>query len=137
MTRLEDLSRIDIPKIHDAKGNLSVLEGQTVPFEFKRVYYLYDVPSTAERHGNAHKTLKQFLIALSGSFEVVVHDGENQSRFMLNRPNQGLYIPEGIWRSMENFSSGAVCLVLASEVYDEADYLRDFSDFQSFKNGIS
>lgn len=134
MTTIEDITRIDIPKIHDAKGNLSVVERETIPFEIKRVYYLYDVPSTAERQGNAHKNQHKVLIALSGSFEVVLHDGVQEITVTLNRPNQGLYIPPGIWREIRNFSSGSVCLVIASDVFDEADYIRDFNAFESFKD---
>ncbi|MFT3796802.1 sugar 3,4-ketoisomerase [Flavobacterium sp.] len=137
MTSLNDIRLIDIPKIHDAKGNLSVVEGPTLPFEIKRVYYLYDVPSTAERYGNAHKLQQRVLIALSGSFEITLKDGKNEKVVTLNKPNQGLYIPNGIWREMRNFSSGSVCLVIASDDYDESDYLREFEDFQSFKNRTS
>lgn len=137
MTTIDDIKRIDIPKIHDAKGNLSVVEGQTIPFLMKRVYYLYDVPSTAEREGNAHKHQQKVLIALSGSFEIILHDGTSQTTVTLNRPNQGLYIPGGIWREMRNFSSGSVCLVIVSDAYDEQDYIRDFDAFRSFKNSVS
>lgn len=137
MTKLNDIKLIQIPKIHDAKGNLSVVEGSTIPFEIKRVYYLYDVPSTAERYGNAHKQQERVLIALSGSFEVTLKDGQSEQVFTLNKPNQGLYIPNGIWREMRNFSSGSVCLVIASDNYDESDYIREFVDFQSFKDRTS
>lgn len=137
MTTIDDIKRIDIPKIHDTKGNLSVIEGQTIPFAIRRVYYLYDVPSTAEREGNAHKQQQKVLIALSGSFEVVLHDGVRETAVTLNRPNQGLYIPAGIWREMRNFSSGSVCLVIASENFDEQDYVRDFERYKLSKNGIS
>lgn len=136
MTNLNDIQLIDIPKIQDAKGNLSVIEGLTVPFDIRRVYYLYDVPSTAQRHGNAHIRQKKMLIALSGSFEVRLHDGGQERTITLNRPNQGLYIPEGIWREMRNFSSGSVCLVISSEEFDEQDYIRDFETYRLSKNGI-
>jgi len=137
MTNISDSKLIDIPKIHDAKGNLSVVEGDTVPFPIQRVYYLYDVPSHAERFGHAHRLQQKLLIALSGSFEVVLRDGQTEKVVTLNRPNLGLYIPDGIWREMRNFSSGAVCLVVASENFDERDYIRDFSEYQSFKDRIS
>ena len=137
MTTINDIRQIDIPKIHDAKGNLSVVEGETIPFEIKRVYYLYDVPSTAEREGNAHKQQQKVLIALSGSFDVILHDGMTETTVTLNRPNQGLYIPDGIWREMRNFSSGSVCLVIASENFDEQDYIRDFEVYRLSKNRIS
>jgi hypothetical protein len=136
-TRIDDIKLIKLPKIHDVRGNLSVIENETIPYEIKRVYYLYDVPSDAHRGGHAHINLKQFLIALSGSFDVVLKDGENTKKITLNKPNIGLLIENGIWRELENFSSGSVCLVLASEVFDEADYIREFADFQLFKNRIS
>ena len=137
MTTINDIQLIDIPKIHEIRGNLSVIEGNTIPFEMKRVYYLYDVPSGAERGGHAHKKLRQFMIALSGSFDVVLNDGSKQKIITLNKPNVGLLIVNGIWRELENFSSGSVCLVLASDVFVEEDYIRDFEDFKLFKNGIS
>ena len=101
-----------------------------MPFEIKRVYYLYDVPAGAERGGHSHKEQLEFLVALSGSFEVVLNDGQQQRKVTLNKPNQGLLIPNGIWRELENFSSGSVCLVIASEVFVEADYIRDFEQFK-------
>ncbi|WGD35139.1 FdtA/QdtA family cupin domain-containing protein [Olleya sp. YS] len=127
---------IEIPKIKDpeGRGNLSVVEKDIVPFDIKRVYYLYDVPSDAYRGGHAHKALYQFLIPLSGSFDVILKDGTNINSVTLNKPNKGLLIVPGIWRELENFSSGAVCLVLASEVYDEADYIRDYNAFKLFKS---
>ena len=124
---------ITIPKIEERRGNLSVIEGDTVPFEIKRVYYLYDVPSGAERGGHAHKNLQQFLVALSGSFDVVLNDGKEEQIITLNKPYEGLLINSGIWRELQNFSSGSVCLVVASEVYIEADYIRDFEEFKAFK----
>lgn len=123
---------IQIPKITEPRGNLSVIENQTVPFEIKRVYYLYDVPSGSLRGGHAHKNLKQFLIALSGSFDVVLNDGKEVKTITLNKPNEGLLINPGIWRELNNFSSGSVCLVLASEVYNELDYIRDFQVFKVY-----
>mgnify|MGYP000036743170 CR=1 FL=1 len=124
---------IDIPKIEDRRGNLAVIEKNCIPFETKRVYYLYDVPSDAFRGGHSHKEQMEFLVALSGSFEVVLDDGETRQRIMLNKPNKGLLIPTGVWRELENFSSGAVCLVLASDVFDETDYIRDYKLFKSLK----
>ena len=132
---IENVEIISIPKIVDDKGRgkLSVIEKSIVPFEIKRVYYLYDVPSDAFRGGHAHKDLYQFMIPLSGSFEVSIDDGFNSKKIMLNKPDQGLLIPSGIWREMDNFSAGSVCLVLASEVYDESDYFRDYNSFQDYK----
>ncbi|OUR90334.1 hypothetical protein A9Q87_13660 [Flavobacteriales bacterium 34_180_T64] len=124
---------IDIPKIEDRRGNLSVVEGDCVPFDIKRVYYLYDVPSGAFRGGHAHKKLYQFLIALSGSFDVHLKDGKEQKTITLNKPNIGLLIVPGTWREIDNFSSGAVCLVLASKNFDEDDYIRDYQDFKVYK----
>ena len=132
---IENVEIISIPKIVDDKGRgkLSVIEKSIVPFEIKRVYYLYDVPSDAFRGGHAHKDLYQFMIPLSGSFEVSIDDGFNSKKIMLNKPDQGLLIPSGIWREMDNFSAGSVCLVLASEVYDESDYFRDYNSFEDYK----
>ncbi|TRX24611.1 WxcM-like domain-containing protein [Flavobacterium franklandianum] len=137
MTTINDVQLIEVPKIHDTRGNLSVIEGKTIPFELKRVYYLYDVPSGSERGGHSHIEQKEFLIALSGSFDVVLRDGISQKVITLNKPNFGLLIPTGIWRELQNFSSGSVCLVLASAVFDEGDYIRNFKEFRLFKNRIS
>ncbi len=132
---INNVEIISIPKIIDEKGRgkLSVIEKSINPFEIKRVYYLYDVPSDDYRGGHAHKNLNQFMIALSGSFEVKIDDGSNHKKIMLNKPNQGLLIPSGIWREMDNFSAGAVCLVLASEFFDESDYFRDYNSFIDYK----
>ncbi len=134
-TTLENIQLIDIPKISDpdGRGNLSVIEKDIIPFEIQRVYYLYDVPSNSTRGGHAHIELIQCLIALSGSFDVVLDDGKNKKVVTLNRPDIGLLIPTGIWRELENFSSGGVCLSLVSDVYKEEDYIREYSDFLSFK----
>ena len=121
--------RIKIPKIEDTRGNLSVVEKDVIPFEIKRVYYLYDVPAGAERGGHAHKEQKEFLVALSGSFDVILNDGESEKVVTLNKPFEGLLINEGIWRELKNFSSGSVCLVLASDVFEESDYIRDYQEF--------
>ena len=121
---------IDIPKITDVRGNLSVIENDVVPFETRRVYYLYDVPSGTHRGGHAHKNLLQMLIAISGSFDVVLKDRYgNQKTITLNKPNEGLLIPNMIWRELENFSSGSVCLVVASEPYKKDDYIRALDKF--------
>ena len=120
---------ITLPKIEDRRGNLSVIENDTIPFEIKRIYYVYDIPSGVERGGHSHKNLKEFLVALSGSFDVVLNDGNQIVNVTLNKPNVGLLINPGIWRELKNFSSGAVCLVVASDVYIEEDYIRDLDEF--------
>jgi dTDP-4-dehydrorhamnose 3,5-epimerase-like enzyme len=127
---LDDCKLIDLPKIADARGNLTFVEGgRHVPFEIKRIYYLYDVPGGAERGGHAHKNLHQLIVAMSGSFDIVLDDGRQKKRIHLNRSYHGLYVCPMIWREMDNFSSGAVCLVLASNLYDESDYYRDYKVF--------
>jgi len=123
---------IDIPKINNTKGNIGVIENDTIPFDVKRVYYLFDVPSGAKRGGHAHKKLKQVLIAISGSFDVVLKNGKSKEIITLNRPDKGLLIENNIWRELENFSSGSVCLVLASEEFSENDYIRSYKDYLSF-----
>ncbi|HEX7900650.1 MAG TPA: FdtA/QdtA family cupin domain-containing protein [Planctomycetota bacterium] len=133
---LQDCRVIQLPQVQDTRGNLTFVEGgRHIPFEIKRVYYLYDVPGGAVRAGHAHKTLKQFLVAMSGSFDVTVFDGQRQQRFHLNRSYNGLYIPEMIWREIDNFSSGSVCMALASEFYDEADYYRSRETFLEAARG--
>jgi len=124
---------IEIPKIENSLGNIAVIENDVIPFEIKRVYYLYDIPSSAVRGGHSHKKLQQVLIAISGSFDVVLKDGKTQKKVTLNKPSKGLLIDNNIWRELENFSSGAVCLVIASQVFDEADYIRDYNDFLKTK----
>lgn len=126
---LSKINLISLPKIEDQRGNLSVIESDIIPFEIKRVYYLYDVPSGSERGGHAHKDLLEFLVALSGSFDVILNDGISETTVTLNKPNIGLLIPTGVWRELNNFSSGSVCLVVASDVYIEDDYIRDFDEF--------
>lgn len=127
---------IDLPKITDQRGNLTFIEGcRHVPFDIKRVYYLYDVPGGESRGGHAHKNLQQFIIAMSGSFDVVLDDGTNTKRFHMNRAHYGLYVPSGVWRELDNFSSGSVCLVLASEYYGEEDYIREYAAFKSYAFG--
>jgi dTDP-4-dehydrorhamnose 3,5-epimerase-like enzyme len=121
---------IEFPIVHDPRGNLSFIEGErTIPFPIQRVYYLYDVPGGAVRGGHAHRNLQQVLIALSGSFDVVLDDGLERKKFFLNRSWHGLLIPSLVWRELENFSSGAVCLVLASEYFEESEYIRDHDQF--------
>lgn len=132
---LDSIKLLQIPKISDpdGRGNLSVIEKDILPFVIKRVYYLYDVPSSSTRGGHAHKQLKQFLIALSGSFDVVLDNGTHRRSITLNRPDRGLLIPNGVWRELENFSSGAVCLSLVSAEYNEMDYIRDYDEYKLFK----
>lgn len=133
MTDMKHIRLVDIPKISDPRGNLAVIEKACIPYPVKRVYYLYDVPSDAFRGGHAHIEQQEFLIAVSGSFEVVLDNGETKQRVMLNKPNKGLLIPTGIWRELDNFSSGAICLVLASDEFEEDDYIRDYETFKSSK----
>ncbi|WP_370476806.1 sugar 3,4-ketoisomerase [Tamlana flava] len=120
---------LNIPIIHDPRGNLAVIEKEVVPFETKRVYYLFDVPSGSSRGGHAHKELSQFLVALSGSFDVIIKIGEKTEKVTLNNPSRGLLITPCVWRELENFSSGAVCLVVASDVYKEEDYICNFEEY--------
>jgi len=133
MSTLQNCKILSIPKIEDPRGNLSVIENDVIPFDIKRVYYLYDVPSSAERGGHSHKEQQEFLIALSGSFDVILNDGNLQKTVTLNKPFEGLLITNKIWRELKNFSSGAVCLVIASDVFSEEDYIREFEDFLASK----
>lgn len=127
---------IDFPKIEDARGNLTFVEGDShIPFEIRRVYYLYDVPGGAARGAHAHKGLHQLIIAMSGSFDVILFDGERERRYSLNRAYYGLYVCPMMWRSLDNFSSGAVCMVLASQRYGEDDYIRDYDEFLRLTRG--
>lgn len=130
-----DCSIIELDKHHsDRLGNLTVVSNkETVPFEIKRSYYLYDVPGGESRGAHAHKELYQLIVAVSGSFTVTLDDGIEKRTFMLNRPYQGLYVVPGIWRTLDDFSSGSVCLVLASEVYQSEDYIRDYKEFLDYK----
>jgi len=130
---MNHINLIKIPVIEDVRGNLGFIQNDILPFEFKRIYYLFDVPSTAFRGGHSHIHQDEILIALSGSFEVVLDDGLEKKTILLNKPNVGLHIPTGIWRELENFSSGAVCLVIASDVFEETDYIRDYDDFLKSK----
>lgn len=127
---LSDCKILDLPKYTDPRGNLSVIEsGIHIPFEIKRVYYLYDVPGGSSRAGHGHKELQQVIIAMSGSFDVIVDDGYERKKIHLNRSYHGLYIPKMMWREVENFSSGGVCLVLASTMYDKSDYYHEYDEF--------
>lgn len=129
-----DCTIIELDKHHHEKGNITVVEnGTTVPFDVKRTYYLYDVPGGESRGGHAHKELSQLIIAASGSFNVTLDDGNVKRTFMLNRPYQALLVIPGIWRELDDFSSGSVCLVLASHIYDEHDYIRDYNEFLQLK----
>jgi hypothetical protein len=129
---LEHCRIIELPRINDPRGNLTFIEGQRhVPFEIKRVYYLYDVPGGAMRAGHGHKTLEQLMIAMSGSFDIELDDGHSKRKYHLNRSYFGLYIPSMIWRDINNFSSGSVCMVLASDYFNESDYYRDYDEFVS------
>jgi len=132
-TTLNNIQIINLPVVEDARGNLTFIQEGIVPYAFKRIYYLFDVPSGAERGGHAHKEQHEILIALSGSFDVILDDGTDKKTYTLNRPNKGLHIPDGLWRELQNFSSGAVCLVIAQDVFDEEDYIREYKDFLKFK----
>lgn len=137
-TSIYDCCIIELNKIHNRSGNITVIEGRSdIPFDLKRIYYLYDVPGGAERGGHAHKELQQLIVAASGCFDVVLDDGKNRKVVELNRPYYGLHIVPGIWRELINFSSGAICLVLASHKYSETDYIRVYDDFNSLKNDRS
>jgi hypothetical protein len=127
-----NIEMIQIPKIENNNGNIAVIENDAIPFEIKRVYYLFDVPSTAKRGGHAHKNLQQVLIPLSGSFDVVLKNGNEEQIITLNKPDKGLLIKSNVWRELENFSSGSVCLVLASAVFSEDDYIRDYQDYLQY-----
>ena len=133
-TTLNDCQLLHFPKNHQLNGNLtSITNHDEVPFDIKRIYYLYDVPGGETRGGHAHKDLHQIMMALSGSFTVTIDDGQLKKSFMLNQPYQGLLIPPGLWRDLDNFSSGSICMVLASEVYDEDDYFRDYEKYTHWK----
>lgn len=132
MTRLALCRLIDLPRITDPRGDLTFIEeSRHIPFDMQRVYYVYDVPAGASRGGHAHKELEQFVIAAAGSFDVVLHDGQEGKSITLDHPGKGLYLPRMIWRELIEFTEGAVCLVVASAPYDESDYYRDFDEFRA------
>lgn len=134
---MDDARLLDLDRIRTEVGDLVVVEeGKAVSFTPLRVYYLYDVPDTAERGEHAHKELEQLIVAVSGSFKVVLNDGQSEREFLLRKPTQGLFLPPGLWRSLTDFSGGSICLVLASHEYRESDYIRDYSDFAKWKNAV-
>jgi len=132
MARLNDIKQIEMPIIHDVRGNLSVIESsRDIPFDIKRIYYLYDVPEGAERGGHAHYNLQQFILPLSGSFDILLDDGLDWKRIRMDSCNKGILLPTMIWRELVNFEKNTVCLVLASEYFTEQDYIRNYNDFLS------
>lgn len=134
MYNVDDCHIVELPIVHKESGNISVLEnGNNIPFDIKRVYYLYDVPMGAERGGHAHYELQQYVIAASGAFTFILDDGINKKEVFLNHPNKALHIKPGIWREMKGFSSGSICLVLASMEYNEIDYMRDYDEFLNYR----
>jgi dTDP-4-dehydrorhamnose 3,5-epimerase-like enzyme len=134
---LSDCQIIELPRITDPRGNLTFIEGgRQVPFEIKRAFFLYDVPGGAMRAGHGHRMLQQLIVAMSGSFDVLLDDGRDKKTYHLNRSYYGLYIPPLVWREIENFSSGSVCMVLASDYYDEFDYYRDYEEFLKAAKGL-
>ena len=129
-----DCKLIELPKNYRDKGNITAVNSLIeIPFNVNRIYYLYDIPGGESRGGHAHKELQQVIIAASGSFDLIVDDGKNKKTFSLNRPNIGVLMPKGLWRELDNFSSGSICLVLASDIYDENDYIRNYEDFKKLK----
>lgn len=129
-----DCTFLNLPKNHTERGNITAINNlEEIPFEIKRVYYLYDVPGGIERGGHAHRELQQFIVAASGSFDLVLDDSKIKRTYHLNRPYQGVLLPAGLWRELKNFSSGSIVLVLASSLYDEQDYIRDYQVFKSYK----
>ena len=130
-----DCTIVNFAKIQNSSGNITVLEnGSNISFDVKRIYYLYDIPGGESRGGHAHYDLEQYIVAASGSFEVILDDGFNKKKVFLNRPNIGLHVVPGLWRKLDNFSSGSICLVLASEHYTEKDYIRNYADYKNYKN---
>ena len=135
MNRVTDCTVVDLPKIHNHAGNITALNNfEDIPFEVRRVYFLYDVPMGSERGGHGHYELEQYIIAASGSFTFVLDDGKYKKDVFLNHPNKALHIKAGIWREMKDFSSGSICLVLASVAYNESDYIRDYNEFKKYRD---
>jgi hypothetical protein len=128
-----DCSTVDLSKVHTNHGNITVVENNNNPFEVKRIYYLYDVPGVVERGGHAHYELEQYIIAASGSFDVILDDGTNKQKFTLNRPYLALHVLPGLWRELSNFSSGSITMVLASKIYEEKDYIRNYEEYIKYK----
>ena len=130
-----DCVMLPLNKIHNRAGNITIVEGnENVPFDVKRIYYLYDIPGGEDRGGHAHKELRQLIVAASGSFNILLDDGQNKKIVTLNRPDYGLLVVPGIWRELMEFSSGSVCLVLASQGYEEEDYIRDYNEYVNYRN---
>ena len=135
-TTVYDCTIMHLPVVHNDAGNITAINNSNeIPFDIKRVYYLYDVPGGESRGGHGHKSLHQLIVAGSGSFDITVDDGRIRRTFQLNRPNYGLYLPPGLWRELDNFSSGAICLVMASDVFNESDYVRGYRAFLNLKSG--
>lgn len=134
MFSVNDCTIVNLPKIHNEAGNITVLQNNMdIPFEVRRIYYLYDIPMGSERGGHGHYELEQFIVAVSGSFTFVLDDGNNRKEFFLNDPSKALHIKSGIWREIKNFSSGSICLVMASHPYSKSDYIRDYDEFINYK----
>jgi len=133
--KLSDIKIVELPKFLDERGNLSVIEeNKNIPFKIERVYWIYDVPGGEKRGGHAYRNNEEFIVALSGSFDVIIDDGKEKKRFLLNRSYHGLYIPKGLWREMDNFSTNSLALILSSTRYDASDYIREYDEFKQFKN---
>ncbi len=129
-----DCSMVNVSKVHNEAGNITVIENRkNISFDVKRIYYLYDIPGGESRGGHAHYDLEQYIVAASGSFDVILDDGKNKKRITLNRPDKALHIVPGLWRELDNFSSGSICLILASHKYDEKDYIRDYKEYLNLK----
>ena len=134
-TTVFDCTILQLPRVYNPAGNITAINNKKeVPFNIERIYYLFDVPGGEGRGGHAHRELKQLIIAASGSFDIIIDDGNVKRTFHLSRPYTGLYMPAGLWRELDNFSSGSICLVLASTVYDETDYIRDYTEFKEWKS---